>query len=206
MENNWTSDIEILLNKIRINSLRLSDYHRTNYLKLKDFIMYFRIPVLCLSSLNSVFSVGLNSFVSQNVVSVLNCLISLVCGIICSIELFLQIQRRMDIHNSSSINLYCLSVEIFKILSLDRNNRNINASSFLDEKHQEYIKFRSDSNPLEINIKDLLLEIPIQLDLQLYDGDQRVPVSPVSPQNQVIIDIPTTIPTRPVGKSTGPFI
>ena len=98
----WTDDIELLLNKIRINSKELSEQNRKMYLSLKGKIKWFRIPVLVLSAVNSVFSVGLNSFVNQHTVSVTNCLISLICGIIVSIELFLQIQTRMDSSNTNS--------------------------------------------------------------------------------------------------------
>lgn len=184
LSDNWTTDQENLLDKIRKNCSTLADYHRNRYLKFKSIIKYFRLPVICISGINSVFSVGLNSFVSQSAVSVINCLLSLICGIIVSIELFLQIQNQMDLSNSNSKDFYILSVEIFKTLSLQREHRNTNASSFLDEKYGEYLKIISSSSLLTQKIKDNLEEIPISLQNQVYSNDE-------------IIEIPEEIPTRP---------
>ena len=66
MPNSWTTDTEVLLNKIRINCNVLSEYHRLRFIKLKESIKWFRIPVIIISGINSVFSVGLNAFIEQN--------------------------------------------------------------------------------------------------------------------------------------------
>jgi hypothetical protein len=168
MDTDWTDDIELVLNKIRINSLKLAEYHRRTHLALKNKIKYFRIPVLVLSAVNSVFSVGLNAFVAQSTVSVLNCLISLICGIIVSIELFLQVQSRMDSSNSHSKDFYILTVDIFKTLSLDRENRKCEAHTYMEEKYAEYCKYKSGSALLSIHLKDELESIPINKQQQIY--------------------------------------
>lgn len=168
MDTDWSDDIELVLNKIRINSLKLAEYHRRTHLALKNKIKYFRIPVLVLSAVNSVFSVGLNAFVAQSVVSVLNCLISLVCGIIVSIELFLQIQSRMDSSHSHSKDFYILTVDIFKTLSLDRENRKCEAHTYMEEKYAEYCKYKSGSALLSIHLRDELEDIPINKGKQIY--------------------------------------
>ena len=174
MDTDWSDDIELILNKIRINSLKLAEYHRRTYLGLKDKIKYFRIPVLVLSAINSVFSVGLSAFIAQSVVSVLNCLISLICGIIVSIELFLQVQSRMDSSNTHSKDFYILTVDIFKTLSLERSNRKCEAHTYMEEKYAEYCKFKSASSLLSIHIRDELEDIPINKNKQVYSppGDE----------------------------------
>ena len=161
MDTDWSEDIELILNKIRINSLKLAEYHRRNYLNLKDKIKYFRIPVLVLSAINSVFSVGLSAFIAQSVVSVLNCLISLVCGIIVSVELFLQVQSRMDSSNTHSKDFYILTVDIFKTLSLERSNRKCEAHSYMEEKYAAL---------LSVHLRDELESIPINREQTVYSS------------------------------------
>lgn len=164
----WTSDIEVILDKIRQNCALLADYHRIEYLKLKGFIVYFRIPTLVLSAVNSVFSVGLNAFVSQSAVSVLNCMISLTCGIIVSIELYLQVQKRMDTAITLSRDYHILSIDIFKTLSLERQHRKVDSHTYMEHVYGSYTKFKSSSDMLEITIKDSLIEIPINQSQVIY--------------------------------------
>ena len=171
---NWSDDIELVLNKIRINSLKLSEYYRQIYLQLQSTIKYFRIPVLILSALNSVFSVGLNSFVPQSTVSVINCLISLICGIIVSIELFLQIQARMDTSNSCSKDFYILTIDIFKTLTLDRNHRKDDGLTFLEEKYAEYCKYKTGTFVLNVRLKDELENIPINRAQIIYQNTNNM--------------------------------
>ena len=171
----WSDDIELVLNKIRINSLKLSEYHRQTYLSMKSNIKYFRIPVLIFSAINSVFSVGLNSFVQQSTVSVINCLISLICGIIVSVELFLQIQARMDASNMCSKDFYILTIDIFKTLALDRNHRKDDGITFLEEKYAEYCKYKTGSHLLSVRLRDELENIPINRVQIVYKDRKNSP-------------------------------
>ena len=90
-----SDDIETILDNIRRNSVELTYAHKKEYEKLKDRLVYFRLPTIVLSAINSVFSVGLAAYMKQHEVSVINCLISLACGIIVSCELYLQIEKGM---------------------------------------------------------------------------------------------------------------
>ena len=177
MIESWTQDTEVLLNKIRINCNILSEYHRLRYIKLKASIKYYRIPVIIISGINSVFSVGLNSFVDQSAVSVINCLMSLICGIIVSIELYLQLQTQIDTEHSNSKDFYLLGINIFKILSLTAENRNVEQSTYLDETYASYTKYISQSNIIKTKLVDSLQEIPIHQENDVYID---VPTRPVS--------------------------
>ena len=44
--NNWSVDIEGLLEKIRKNSIILSHHHKKYYNYLKEKLKYFRIPII----------------------------------------------------------------------------------------------------------------------------------------------------------------
>jgi hypothetical protein len=158
--NNWTSFNENILENIRLNSVMLSEYHKTRYLYLKGYIKYFRIPLIILSSVNAVASVGLSPYVkSQNSISGLTCLISLICGIITSIELYLGLEQDLANELLNSKQFYLLSIDIFKTLSLSREERSIDGKTFLDNKYQCYCELIKNSNLLKKKIKDKLTPI-----------------------------------------------
>ncbi len=94
--NKWTSDIENVLECIAYNSGLMADHHKKQYEILIHNLMYYKIPIIFISSLNSVFAIGLNNYIEQNIVSTITCLLSLICACISSTELYLSIQRRSD--------------------------------------------------------------------------------------------------------------
>jgi len=59
----------------------------------------------------------------------------------------------------SQRDLYLLSIEIFKTLSLDRSNRYVPAKEYMEKVYNDYCKLIQSSNPLEINITDKLLPV-----------------------------------------------
>ena len=81
----WSEDIEDLCSQIQYNATIMSNLHREKYLELSHQQIYFKLPIIILSSFNSIFSVGLVTYMSQEIVSTTNCLLSLTCGIISSI-------------------------------------------------------------------------------------------------------------------------
>ena len=119
----WSCDIELILNKIRIKSILLSKFYKTAYFKYKNLLQYFRIPVILFSGINSVFNVALNPFISIQTVSLLCCFLSLSVGLIGTIELFLQIQSQMEIHLNNSTKYCILANDVNKMLLLNVENR-----------------------------------------------------------------------------------
>jgi len=151
MENNfiWSDGIELALNEIKTKSFNQSDYHKQNYYFYKGYIKYFRTPTIILSGMNSVFSVGLQPYLSQGIISVLCCSISLICGIIASVELFLGLQNMMEKEFISSKEFYILSYDIFKILSVEREYRMLNGKIYLDNAHTKYCNLIERGNLLD---------------------------------------------------------
>jgi len=154
-----SDDIENILDKIRRNSIQLNYAHKQKYEKLKNKLVYFRLPTICLSAINSVFSVGLNSYMPQQQVSVINCLISLVCGIIVSVELYLQIEKAMSVEYDVSKSYYLLSIEIQRFLLTNRANRTIDCQPFLDKSYNQYTKLFENSRLLKKSIHDTLTDL-----------------------------------------------
>ena len=165
--NTWSDGIEFVLSEISKNATLMSEYHKKRYYYFKGHLKYFRIPTIIFSAMNSVFSVGLQPYCPQSIISLICCFISLVCGIISSVELFLSVQATMEVELISSKDFYLLSIDIFKILSLERANRIVNANSYLDEKYQTYCKLIENSNLIDEEINHNLRPLS-QLSPQLY--------------------------------------
>lgn len=157
----WNKNIEAVLDNIRINSLYLSNKHKARYFSLSNSIKWYRLPIIILSGANSIVSVGLQAYISQEILSLVVSLISLLCSIIGSIELYLKKNSRMEADLISYTQFYLLSIEIFKTLSLDRENRPIPSREYLQNKFNEYNKLVESSNPLESAITDKLLAIEL---------------------------------------------
>jgi hypothetical protein len=116
-----------------------------------------------LSGINSVISVGLSVYLKQQYVSNLTCLISLICGIITSLELYLSVQTSMENELLISKDFYLLSVTIQKTIRLDRVNRGASGKSFLDDQFSTYCKLIEQSNLMCENISDQLTLLPINI-------------------------------------------
>lgn len=157
--NDWSEDIEIVLEKIKKNSSILSEEHKQTYFRLKNTLSYFRLPLIVISGLNSVFSVGSQNYVKQETISGITCLLSLICSIIGSIELFLSIQKRVENELISSRDYYLLSIDIQKTLLLNREHRPIPAKDYLEKVYNTYIKLTEQSNLVKKAVKDELADI-----------------------------------------------
>ena len=138
MAEDWTDDIEEILSKVRQNCIDMYKYHLCRYFQYKRVLPIFRVPVLILNALNSVFSVGLQPYMEQGLISVLNCLISLIATLINSIEMYMGIQKSMESEMSSSQGFYILSIGIYKMLTLTRENRDTSGKQYLMECYNTY--------------------------------------------------------------------
>lgn len=162
----WTTDIEEVLECIRINSVILSKEHSKLYFSLKHFLLYFRLPVIILSGINSVVSVGANAYIdNQSTISMVTCFLALICSIIGSIELYLSVQKRMETELITSKDYYFISVDIQKTLLLNCEHRPVPAKEYLDKMYNQYIKLMEVSNLLNRRITDKLTPLPINAGL-----------------------------------------
>lgn len=160
MENDWSQDIESVLENVRINCVILMAEHKKRYFALQETLKYFRLPVIILSGINSIISVGLQPYLQQGIISVSTCLLALICSIVGSIELYLTIQKNMEIELLASRDYYLLGIDIFKTLSLVREHRPIPAKEYLEEKYNEYVKLFENSNLLDKKLIDKLSPLP----------------------------------------------
>jgi hypothetical protein len=128
------------------------------------------LPVIILNGANSIIAVGLQPYATQGAISLSTSLIALTCGIIGSIELYFGIQKRLENDMISQRDYYLLSVDIFKTLSLNRENRPIPAKDFLEKSYNTYTKLIESSSTLSRVKGDKLIPI----DLVINDNDEIV--------------------------------
>lgn len=179
----WTEDIDHVLNNIRINCIILSKLHKQRYFELKSNLKYYRLPVIILNGANSIIAVGLQPYADQGTISLATSLIALTCGIIGSIELYLGIQKRLENDMISQRDYYLLGVDIYKTLSLNKNNRPIPAKDFLEKSYNTYTKLIESSSTLARVKGDKLIQIELNL-----DSEENIVISPVPKRGSV--DLP----------------
>lgn len=169
----WSDDIEKLLSEVRENCITLNKYHLRRYYKYKQCLPFFKMPVLVLSAVNSVFSVGLQPYMEQSLISVLNCIVSLVITLINSIELYMGIQKSMESEMLSSQGYYILSIDIYKTISLKREHRDTAGKQYLTECYNKYEELIKKSKL----IKDTTLPDMLQsINTQMFDTDKCVSI------------------------------
>ena len=147
----WTPKIDAMLLILRENCNYMSKYHNYKYQLYKERLKWFRIPIIVLSATNAFTAVGLQSYVPQQIISTVNSILSLLCGILTSIELFLNIQKQMENDLTSHKDYYVLGMDIFKMVSLDLSKRNVNGREFLEEKLSAYKKLVQSSNIIDVD-------------------------------------------------------
>ena len=159
--NIWTTEAENIAEQLRINCVNLSEYHRKRFYYYKGFGKYFRIPLIILASLSSTTAVGLQPYMEQGIISLINCVLGMIMGIMGSIELYMGIQSSMDLELKQSKEFYTLAIEIYKVLRLRKDDRGESGKDFLNNKYSKYIKLCESSNLLLRKLKtDLLTNIP----------------------------------------------
>lgn len=152
----YMDDIDQLLEQIRANSITQSLNNKKRYMVLKSRLKWYRLFVIIFSAINSVFSIGLQPYMEQGTISIVNSGIALACGIVGSVELYLQINKQMEQTLISSKDFYVLSTDIYRYLHLKTENRSIQAGVFIDESYNRYIKLIQSSLLLKKKIDDKL--------------------------------------------------
>jgi len=109
---NWSEDYETILESIRENAIYLQKVNNRNYTHYKCQLKYFKIPIIIISSMTSVFSVALTRYLAQHYISLITCLLSLLIGIISSIQMYLSLEQNMETCLLCSKDYYLLATDI----------------------------------------------------------------------------------------------
>jgi len=141
-----TEGIFDVLDRIRVNCYELSEIHSYKYDYYKELAKAYRIPIIVLSGINTFAAVGLNGALDPQYVGILTSLISLACGIITAVELYLNVQKKMENELISHKDYYKLSLEIYKTIKIEADKRGVDGKTFLDDKFNAYEKLLQNSN------------------------------------------------------------
>ena len=150
--NGWTNEIEVILHQICDKSYTMSNSHKQNYFEISNRLKYFKIPVIILSGINSVVSVGLTEYLDQQTISAITCLLALLVGIIGSIELFLKLNESLQSEYNSGKEFGLLHVNIAKMLMLSRSERSISGQDYLNDVFSQYVTLIGNSNLIVSNV------------------------------------------------------
>ena len=150
-----------ILNKIRKNCIKHSAYHNHRYHLYKNILFTcFRVPLILLSGINSFSSVGLQPYLEQSYISLITAMISLFCGILTSIELLINLQKRMELELESYKEYSKISVDIYVQLQrapADRGDKG-DLGKFLSERYNEYKVLSARSNGVNMGERNFVDE------------------------------------------------
>ena len=164
-----------LLKQIHLNSIYYSIYHNKRFWIYKNVLFIaFRLPLIILSAFNSFFAIGMQNKLPQSTISMANALISLGCGILTSIELFLNLNKKMELELTTYKNYYTLSIDIYQIVKMnnfhtcDANKMKILEEKFIEiyNRYKELVSGSNAINMKQIGFKDLL---EIESDISIHD-------------------------------------
>lgn len=166
INNNIQSRRYKLLDKIRINAVNLANYHNHRYHVYKNILFsIFRVPLILLAGLNSFFSVGLQGYMSQTHISLMTAVVSLFCGILTSIELLLNLQKRMEMEQETSKNYYKLAVTIYNELGKAIKDRGTQGDlrDFLTKYFNEYQTLFNAANTVNMSERNFIDEFELYI-------------------------------------------
>lgn len=152
----WAKETNNILEKIRLNSIKLSNKHRTSALSYQHVSRYFDLPIIVLSTLSS--SLGSNSMIPNTEKDTITLLISMFVTIATSIKLYLNITSNLNQEITLSREYYVLAIDIFKNLNLPLDNRP-DQNQYLNDCYSQYVKLIEQSTLNNKIKKDELLKI-----------------------------------------------
>jgi len=156
----WSDDYENILESLRLNAVYMSRSHKKKYFRYKQMSNYFRVPTIVLSAFASVIAVGSEPYLKQQNISGITCLVSMIVGILNSIELYLKLQEAVELELDKSKKWYELSAGIYKVLNLDPCHREGEPNEILKKYYDEYMVLFQESSLSAVNYSDKLLVIP----------------------------------------------
>jgi len=187
VEFQWHDEEEVFLSNVQrqcevLYRHNVKDLHYYDKLSTR-----FNIPILVISAINSLTAVGLNSFIRQEYVSVLNAILSAGTGVLGSIQLYLKLNEKMTRAARSSVGFKRISLKISKELALAREVRKTDGPTFVSECFSDYNQVLESSNPIEKKLEEFLA---IRVDTQSAtpSSEGSVPMRTVAERLRGIIN------------------
>ena len=140
MEKLWTPEIEQVLESIRCNCLVASRKNKRHYLSLKRRLAMYKVPIIIISAINSVWAVGAGKYVLAHYISTVSSVLSLTVGVIGSIALYIAIESDMERSLLSYKDYYQLAIEIYKTITIDESVRDSSGRDYLNDVYTRYVQ------------------------------------------------------------------
>ena len=181
----YTNDVDTLLEKIRVNCVLFSKAHKQRYLALEQSLKYYKLPVIVISGVSSLVAVS-QEYMPQYYITIINSVFGLCVSVICSVELYLGISVQLSKAAMLTKEFYELSIEIFKVLSMDINNRTENPMTFLESVFGRYSSLYQNKDIVKFHIQDQLIPLNDDLAARLRQNSETSNilnqlVSPIRP-------------------------
>jgi hypothetical protein len=150
-----------ILERVRINSVNLNNYHRQRFFHFKSYNKYFRLPIIILSIISASIAVGLQSLdVDQKSISISTCIISLIIAMLSAVEMHLSIADKLEESYKKSKAYYALAIDIYKNLKLSAAERGERGSDYLGRVMVTYGKLMEQQELMKRPLKmDFLTKI-----------------------------------------------
>ena len=160
MRDSWHDAEEEYLKKLESQANILQKHYSKEYTYYHQLASKFNIPILVVSSINALTAIALSQFIEQNMVSILNAILSAGTGVLGSIQLYMKLNEKMGKALASSIHMKRIALKISKELSIDREQRSVEGIAFLNECFTEFTTTIEQGNPLEKSMENLLTLTP----------------------------------------------
>lgn len=154
---NWYPSEEDFLKKISYQSMIYYHYFNKKSDRYYSMLKKFSIPILIISSINSLMAVTLSSYMPQHIVSILNAILSAFTGILGSVQLFLKINEKLSACIISASSFQQLSLKITKELALDKDKRATDGVVFLNECFNEFNAIIDKAPQIDRHISNLMI-------------------------------------------------
>jgi hypothetical protein len=148
----WHQDEDEFLTKLEQQCNVYYEHHNKDHMYYQKLANKFNVPILVVSAINALTAVGLNSFIRQEYVSVLNAILSAGTGVLGSIQLYLKINEKMTNSVRASILMKRLALKISKELSIDPEHRVTDGQAFMNDCFAEFNTALEQGNPIEKSI------------------------------------------------------
>jgi hypothetical protein len=159
-EDEWHDKEEAFLRKLEVQCNYMQKHYSKEFSYYNGLSSRFNIPILVISSVNALTAISLGQFVEQNMVSILNAVLSAGTGVLGSIQLYMKLNEKMTKSLNSATHVKRIALKISKELSIDRSQRATEGVSFLNECFTEFNAVLETGNPLEKGLENFLALTP----------------------------------------------
>ena len=152
----WDNKEEEYLTRLHHQAHLMHTYFNKKHLAYIEQATRFNIPVMILSAVNSLIALTLPSFIDQEIVSILNSIISAGTGILGSVLLYLKLTEKSTQSLSLAIKFNILSLKISKELSIERDKRSQSGQAFLNETFADFQSIIEKALPIDRKLPNYL--------------------------------------------------